>query len=101
MKRLWRDYSLSLTLAALFLVSWLLQALFQLGVEGESFGAFLAATFENWESEFLQLFTFVVLATRLVHKDSPQSRDGDDAMKEQLDRIEQELLPAWKKRGDG
>jgi hypothetical protein len=32
------------------------------------------ATFENWESEFLQMAVFVLLTTRLVQKGSPESR---------------------------
>jgi hypothetical protein len=50
-----------------------------------------AATFENWQSEFLQLLTFVVLTTYLVHRGSHESRDTDDEMKRQLDRIEERL----------
>jgi hypothetical protein len=33
-----------------------------------------AATFENWESEFLQMAVFVLLTTFLVQKGSPESR---------------------------
>lgn len=38
------------------------------------------ATFENWESEFLQMGAFVVLAVRLRQKGSPESKslDGGD-----------------------
>ncbi len=37
------------------------------------------ATFENWESEFLQMGAFVVLAVRLYQRGSPESKpvDGD------------------------
>lgn len=95
------NYGLSLMLGGLFLLSWLGQFVSQaveMGNEAVAHGqqfawadfwpAFWQSTFENWQSEFLQLLSFVVLATYLVHRDSPQSRDGDDAMKEQLDRIE-------------
>ncbi len=88
MKNIWQSYSLSIVLASLFLASWMLQGVFQIAVEGESWGAFFAATFENWESEFLQLFSFVVLATYFVHRDSPQSRDGDDTMQRKIDAIQ-------------
>ena len=37
-------------------------------------GHFVEATFENWESEFLQMAAFVLLTTRLVQKGSPESR---------------------------
>lgn len=49
------------------------------------------ATFENWQSEFLQLFTMVALTSFLVFKGSPESRDGDDEMKATLERIERRL----------
>jgi hypothetical protein len=34
------------------------------------------ATFENWQSEFLQLLAFVVFTSFLIFKGSPESRDG-------------------------
>lgn len=99
-----RDHSLSLILALLFLASWVGQAFFEASVvtsEAQSHGEafewadfirhFGQSTFENWQSEFLQLFSFVVLAKHFIHKDSPQSRDGDDDMKASLQRIEQKL----------
>lgn len=95
------EFGLSIVLGVLFLLSWLGQLVFQaveVGNEAVAHGqefawsdfwpAFLQATFENWQSEFLQLFSFVVLATYFIHRDSPQSRDGNDEMKAQLDRIE-------------
>lgn len=53
--------------------------------------AFLSSTFENWQSEFLQLLTFVVLTSFLIHKGSHESKDSDDEMKRQLNRIERKL----------
>lgn len=37
-------------------------------------GHAMSATFENWESEFLQMAVFVLLTTILVQKGSPESR---------------------------
>ena len=37
-------------------------------------GHFWEATFENWESEFLQMAAFVVLTALLIQKGSPESR---------------------------
>lgn len=37
-------------------------------------GAFFEATFENWESEFLQMAIFVLLTTFLIQRGSPESR---------------------------
>jgi hypothetical protein len=42
-------------------------------------------------SEFLQLLTFVVLTTHLVHRGSHESKDTDEAMQRQLNRIEERL----------
>ena len=49
------------------------------------------ATFENWQSEFLQLFTFVVLTTFLIHRGSHESKDSDEEMQAALTRIEKRL----------
>ena len=101
--RLWRDYSLSLVLGALFLVSWLVQTVagwFWYVSEQEQheqapqafgpdgyFWTWLQATMENWQSEFLQLLTFVVLTSFLIHKGSHESRDEQDLMKAQIELI--------------
>ena len=99
MKRLWRNYSLSITLAGLFFVSWIGQLVTQwftwandqqehnqsLEV-GDFLWQFWTSTLENWQSEFLQLLTFVVLTTFLIHRNSHESRDSDDEMQKSLDR---------------
>lgn len=103
MRRFATDYGLSLALAALFIGSWLVQsvagwvefsseqlqhqqtpALF--GPDGYIW-RWLAATFENWQSEFLQLFTMVVLTAFLIHRHSHESRDSQDRMQQQIDEI--------------
>jgi hypothetical protein len=94
-------------LAGLFIVSWLIQTAVgwlefvaeQLEHEQPAvvFGSdgyvwsWARATFENWQSEFLQLFTFVVLTAVLVHKGSHESKDSDEQMQAQLERIEKKL----------
>lgn len=50
-----------------------------------------AATFENWQSEFLQRLTFVVLTTFLIHRGSHESKDTDDKVMETLERIERRI----------
>ena len=88
-RRLWRNFGLSLTFAILFLVSWAAQGL----AEWSSFAHEQAAhgqvahlsdfwvefgqsTLENWQSEFLQLFSFVVVSAVLIHHGSSESKDG-------------------------
>lgn len=50
------------------------------------------ATFENWQSEFLQLLTFVVLTTYLVYRGSHESRDGQDRMEDKIDALQRDVL---------
>jgi hypothetical protein len=107
MARLWRDYGLSITLALLFLGSLALQtwtgwAEFvseqkQFGQTAEAFGpdgyvwSWAQATFENWQSEFLQVFVFILLTTFLMHRKSHESPDADDSNEASLRRIEARL----------
>src|ERR671916_666069 len=107
MKRLFRDYNLALVLLALFLVSWVLQTWTgwrEFAAEqhehqqtAQVFGEdgyvwnWARTTFENWQSEFLQLLTMVVLTSFLIFKGSAESKDSDDEMKETLARLERRL----------
>jgi hypothetical protein len=69
-------------------------------VVGDFLWQFWTSTLENWQSEFLQLLTFVVLTTFLIHRDSHESRDSDDEMQRSLNRIEQRLK-ALEETGQG
>jgi hypothetical protein len=101
---LWKDYGLSITLAFLFFASWLGQGITQWisfsneqAAHGEPsriadfFADFWRATLENWQSEFLQLLSFVVLTGFLIHRGSSESKDGDAEIQASLDRIERRL----------
>lgn len=101
---IWRDYGLSITLFTLFALSWIGQGFFQwqefvsnqtehnqTPQVADFVNEFSSATLENWQSEFLQLLTFVVLTTFLIHKGSHESKDSDDEMKAMLMRIESRL----------
>jgi hypothetical protein len=107
LRRLWRDYALSITLVVLFLGAWALQTwtgwvefVAEQSARGqipEAFGdagyvwAWAQATFENWQSEFLQVFVFIVLTTFLVHRKSHESPDTDYETEASLRRIEAKL----------
>jgi hypothetical protein len=41
----------------------------------------------NWQSEWLQLATMVILTKVLIYQGSPQSRDGSDRIESKLDRL--------------
>ncbi len=49
------------------------------------------STFENWQSEFLQLLAMATLTSFLIFKGSAESRDSDDETKETLARLERRL----------
>jgi hypothetical protein len=115
LRRTWASYGLSITLAALFLGAWLLQTwtgwvefIAQQAAQGRDAVAFgpdgyvwpwAQATFENWQSEFLQVFVFIVLTTFLVHQHSHESPDADYETEATLRRIEAKL-DALEKRMD-
>ncbi len=100
LKELWQNYSLSLVLLILFLLSWIAQFTVQLQevaneamIHGSPFQwsdfwiKFWSSTLQNWQSEFLQLFTFVVLTAYLIHKNSHESKDSDERIEKKLDQI--------------
>jgi hypothetical protein len=100
-------YGLAWVLLAFFLISWVIQSFTgwrefkseqeALGEAAVVFGdsgyiwSWLRATFENWQSEFLQLLTMVVLTAYLIYQGSSESKDSNEQMQASLDRIEQRL----------
>lgn len=107
LRRLWRDYSLSIVVGLLFLVSFCLHGIFgwwQYAADQAANGSpatlwgpdgyaiyFGEWTFQNWQSEFLEVFLLIVLTATLVHKGSHESKDGEEEMKATLRRIERRL----------
>jgi hypothetical protein len=59
-------------------------------------GHFIEATFENWESEFLQMAAFVVLTALLYQKGSPESKQLDED--EEVDEDPRDALRSPEKR---
>ena len=53
----------------------------------------LRDTFENWQSEFLQLIWQVAGLAFLLHVGSPQSKEGDDRKEAKLDAILEAVDP--------
>ncbi len=104
LKRTWANFALSISFAVLFFSSWAVQAVAQWQVYrseqqahgeplqvSEFLNEFAQSTLENWQSEFLQLFSFVVLSALYIHHGSAESKDSDDRMEAALQRIEQKL----------
>ncbi len=58
----------------------------------------LRDTFENWQSEFLQLIWQVAGLAFLLHVGSPQSKEGDDRKEEKLDAILAAVEPGKAKK---
>lgn len=107
MKRFFRNNSLSIVFLVLFVVTLFAQAITglkqynqEMQEEGGqpvrlgtyfSTGHFVEATFENWESEFLQMALFVTLTMFLYQKGSSESKDPD-----KKEEVEKEPTPAKK-----
>jgi len=100
MKKFFKHNGLSLAFLIFFIVSLIAQSVTGLkeyndGMEKDggrqvtltqylSTGHFIESTFENWESEFLQMGMFVILSVFLFQKGSSESKDPDK--KEEVDR---------------
>jgi hypothetical protein len=98
--RWWRAYSFTLVTLVLFVVSWVLHLVFQVAevsneaaAHGQAFAwsqfwpRFFAATFENWQSEFLQLMWQAAGLAMFLHWGSSQSREGDVRVEAKLDEL--------------
>jgi hypothetical protein len=100
MKKILRNNGLSLVFFLLFLIALVGQVFTGLNQHNQEMqdegglksslteyltsGHFLQATFENWESEFLQMALFVILSMFLFQKGSSESKDPDS--EEEVDR---------------
>jgi hypothetical protein len=119
MKKWFRDNGLTLALATLFLASLLGQVIAGFASENEERlehgqtlvtlsqylrgGPFLSALFENWESEFLQMGTYVTLTAYLFQRGSPESKDPDKEAPQDRDPAldEKKAEAPWPVRAGG
>jgi hypothetical protein len=118
MRRILRENGLSITLFGLFFLFLLLQSVagwlannqdnqeHRQPAEGYArylrSGPFVEATFENWESEFLQMAGYVVLTVFLRQKGSPESKqlDGTEPVDEDpSDARDRDGVPGPVRRG--
>ncbi len=99
-----KNFGLSISFCVLFFVSWLAQGIAQWqhytdeqrdhgepAEIGDFVSDFSSSTLENWQSEFLQLFSFTIMAAVLIHKGSAESKDSDDRLEAAILRIENKL----------
>jgi uncharacterized protein DUF6766 len=100
MRRVLRNNGLTIVLVSFFLIFWVGQSVAgyrqhnneqrEHGQPEVTFGSYLKsahfweATAENWESEFLQMFGYVILTVFLFQKGSSESKDPNK--KEPVDR---------------
>src|SRR4051794_7941474 len=104
-----KAYSFGIVTAGLFLLSWTGQFFTQLVVvrnesaeHGQPFewsdflAQFFASTFENWQSEFLQLVWQAAGLSLLLFWGSSQSKESDERIEVKIDRLleEQRIDPA-------
>jgi len=103
-RSLFREFGLSFALITLFFVSWIGQLITQwqqftdeqraqggAAKIGDFLAEFGQSTFENWQSEFLQLFAFISLSALYIHRGSAESKDGTEKLEASLRRIETQL----------
>ena len=102
--KLLKNFGLSIGFCALFLITWAAHGVAEWQsytdqqrdhkepVEvGDFVTEFSTATLENWQSEFLQLFSFTIMAAVLIHKGSAESKDSEDRIEAALKRLEEKL----------
>jgi hypothetical protein len=103
-RKVWRNFGLSIGFAIMFFTSWVAQGFAEWHVyvseqqaHGQPLGVadfvtqFSQSTLENWQSEFLQLFSFVVMAALFIHRGSAESKDSDDRMEQKIDKIQEQV----------
>jgi hypothetical protein len=115
-RSVWREFGLGLILMILFFVTWIAHGVAEWQVFtddqlaqgqeptiGDFVSTFAQSTLENWQSEFLQLFSFVVLAALYIHKGSAESKDGEEDIAASLRRLEEHFgtLPPTAPDGPG
>ena len=119
MGRFVRNNGLSLVMLALFLFSLLGQSITGFHeynqdqeehkqptvtyAEYHTTGHFVEAVFENWESEFLQMASYVLLTAYLFQKGSAESKDpdGDNAADEDPSKSKNKKDAPWPVRRGG
>ena len=104
---LWANYSLTIVLLVMTVVTLVLHAWFgwmqyaadqtshgetpQLGGDSGYWIYFGEWTFQNWQSEFVQTLILIVLTAYFVHRGSAESKDSQEEMQASLERIEKRL----------
>jgi hypothetical protein len=104
---LWANYNLTIVMIVVTLVALLLHGVFgwmQYSADQVSHGQtpelwgpdgywiyFGEWTFQNWQSEFLEVLVMISFTSWFVHRGSPESKDGQQETTLALSRIEKRL----------
>lgn len=120
MKSIWRDHGLSIFFGTIFVLALAGQSVAGLLVHNEeqaahggepvswaafvTSSAFVVDVAENWQSEYLQFFLFILATIWLVQKGSPESKkpgdEGIDSDENQLvGEFAREDSPKWARAG--
>lgn len=106
-----KKYALGYVIGALFIISWTGQLFTEAAVfmddqkehgvtvasvwsamgMADFWEAFWQSTLENWQSEWLQVVTFVVATSFLVFQGSAESKDTEDRVEQKVDKIMEKL----------
>jgi hypothetical protein len=87
MKRHFQYWGALYILAALFVGSLLGQFVYQVILGDEDTTQFLAAVFENWQSEWIQLFMQALLINALGHVLYKKEAEDQERMEQKLDQL--------------
>jgi hypothetical protein len=87
MKRHLQYWGALYILFALFLGSLIGQYVYQVVLSGEDLNKFLSAVFENWQSEWIQLFLQALLIQGLGHVLYRKETEDQERMERKLDKI--------------
>jgi hypothetical protein len=87
MKRHLQYWGALYVLALLFIVSIVAQYLFQVVFGNNDTNEFLSAVFENWQSEWIQLFMQALLIQGLGHVLYKKEAEDQERMEAKLDRL--------------
>jgi hypothetical protein len=110
MRRHFKQYSLAYVIGILFLLCWIGQLFTEAATyideardhghhvasvwvamgESDFWEQFGQSTFENWQSEWLQVATFVIATAYLIYKGSAESADSEERIEAKLDALLEE-----------
>ena len=96
MARHFQNWGALYILAVLFVGSLIGQFVFQVTLGGEDMNKFLSAVFENWQSEWIQLFVQALLIQGLGHILYRKEKEDEERIEQKLDEVLSQLTKSKK-----